>query len=200
MMNTYRTFLERYIHIDSQEWQLIQSQLKLKEFKKGEIIHYEGDICNELLFLKTGIIRAYTMDIKAKDFTWYIYFNDATSNPLNIHVVDYASFIDREASRLSFEVLEDAKCISIHHKDIELFYSIDNKWQIIGRKMAELAYSHVHHKVLSYQTLSAKERYIDFIKTSAYLLDKVPQYHIASYLGIAPQSLSRIKTQLDSQM
>ncbi len=200
-MQAYRDFLSQYVSINAVEWQLIRSRLSSKYLKAGEIIHYEGDAFDELLFLTSGIIRAYTLNEKGKDFTWNIYFNDKDASMVNMYVVDYASFLERTPSRFSFEVLHDAEVIVTTYDDLQFLYGMGKKWQYLGRKMAELAYAHVHYALLSHQTLSAKERYLQFAKSTPYLLDKVPQYHIASYLGITPQSLSRIKKEFDdSQM
>jgi hypothetical protein len=59
--------------------------------------------------------------------------------------------------------------------------------------MAEIAYSHTHNATIDRLTKTAKERFEDLINEAPYLLEKVPQYHIATYLGITPQSLSRLK-------
>ena len=63
--------------------------------------------------------------------------------------------------------------------------------------MAEEAYSYLHTRVIERESKSAKERFIDFIKKTPHLLDKVPQYHIASFLGITPQHLSRLKKEFN---
>ena len=76
-------------------------------------------------------------------------------------------------------------------------YNYSKKGERFGRLMAEQAYSHTHHLVIDRLTKTASQRFKEFMDKTPYLLDKVPQYHIATLLGIAPQSLSRLKKELN---
>jgi len=134
--NKYKQFMDKYVSLNQIEWTLFKSKLKVIHHKKGEIIHYAGDVCTKLMFINYGIIRAYVIDINGKDYTWNICFNDTNSKMTNVYIVDYDSFVNQNQSKISFE---------------------------------------------------------DLINEAPYLLEKVPQYHIATYLGITPQSLSRLK-------
>lgn len=96
----------------------------------------------------------------------------------------YKKFIDKYISLNQIEwTLFKSKVKIYHHKKGERF----------GRLMAEMAYSHTNHATIDRLTKTAKERFDDLINEAPYLLEKVPQYHIATYLGITPQSLSRLK-------
>ncbi len=136
MFTKYKKFIDKYVSLNQIEWALFKSKVKMFHHKKGEIIHYAGDVCTKLMFINYGIIRAYIIDINGKDYTWNICFNDTNSKMTNVYVVDYDSFVNQSQSKISFE---------------------------------------------------------DLINEAPYLLEKVPQYHIATYLGIIPQSLSRLK-------
>lgn len=92
-----------------------------------------------------------------------------------------------------FEVLENAELVSIDYNSLEKLYDLSGKWQKLGKLMADTGYYNIHHRTLSLLTETAETRYKRFLKESPTLLQKVPQYYIASYLGITPQSLSRIR-------
>jgi len=193
MYTKYKNFISQYVSFNLLEWQLCKSKLKVAKYQKGEIIHYAGDICQQLYFINSGIVRAYLIDDNGKDYTWSIFFNDDNAEMTNVFVVDYDSFINQSESQLSFEVLEECELLCIEYDDIQSLYKYFKKGEQLGRIMAELAYSHVHKIKIDQLTKTASERFESFVEKTPYLLDKVPQYHIATYLGITPQSLSRLK-------
>ena len=193
MYQKYKSFIGKYISLTIIEWTLLKSKLKIAHFKKGETIHYAGDICTKMMFINSGMARAYLLDENGKDFTWSIFFNDNNAGMTNLFMVDYDSFINQSESKMSFEVLEDCEVVVSTYADVQFLYKHLKKGDRFGRLMSQEAYSYLHHYFITRQTLNAKERFDDFINKTPYLLEKVPQYHIASLLGITPQHLSRLK-------
>lgn len=198
MFKKYKQFLDNHISFNIIEWTLFKSKLKISHHKKGEIIHYAGYICNKLMFINSGIIRTYIIDDKGKDHTWGICFNSEKSEMINVYVVDYESFVNQSPSKMSFEVLEDCELFSVSYSDVQFLYNHSKKGERLGRLMAELAYSHTHNLLIDRLTKTASQRFKEFIDKTPYLLDKVPQYHIVTYLGITPQSLSRLKKEFQN--
>lgn len=196
MYKKYKNFIDKYISLNTIEWTLLKSKLKIAHFKKGEIIHYAGDICTKMMFLNSGLARAYLLDENGKDFTWSIFFNDTNAGMTNLFIVDYDSFINQKKSKMSFEILEDCEVIVSNYEDIQFLYNNLKKGERFGRLMSQEAYSYLHNYVIGRQTQSAKKRLNSFIDKTPHLLEKVPQYHIASLLGITPQHLSRLKKEL----
>jgi len=190
---SYRAFTDAYVPLNTIEWALFKNKLTLKRYKKGETIHYAGDICDTLLFIGSGLVRLYIIDENGKDHTWNICFNDENAQMLNLFVVDYDSFVNQTASQISFEVLEDCALLSLGYEEMQQMYRQLKKSERFGRLMAEMAYSYTHNLVIDRLTKSAKERYEILMSRTPALLEKVPQYHIASYLGITPQHLSRLR-------
>jgi len=191
--NSYRAFMERHITIASSEWAILRSRLTLVHFSKGQTIHSVGEIPDHLLFIHEGLARASILDENGKDYTWSIFFNDPRSHMSNLFVIDYDSFITHSPSQLHIEALEDCTCVATAYEDVQYFYRLLKKGEHFGRLMAEEAYSYLHRTFINRQSKSAKERFEIFMATTPHLLEKVPQYHIASYLGITPQHLSRLK-------
>lgn len=193
MYEKYKNFIEKHVHFNIIEWTLFKSKLKISNHKKGEIIHYAGDICTKLMFINSGIVREYFIDDSGKDHTWNICFNDENAQMINVYVVDYDSFINQRESKISFEVLEDCELLSVNYSDVQFLYNYSKKGERFGRLMAERAYTYTHNLIIDRLTKTASQRFKEFMVKTPYLLDKVPQYHIATLLGIAPQSLSRLK-------
>jgi len=195
MFEKYKQFIGQYISINFIEWNLFQSKLKIVHYKKGDIIHSIGETCDALLFINNGLARSFLIGEDGKDYTWSIYFNDVHSQMTNLFAVDYDSFIHQNSSRLEIEALEDCEMVLVSYKDVQFIYNKLKRGEQFGRLMSQEAYSYLHNMLIDRQIKSATERFHDFIQQTPYLLDKVPQYHIATFLGITPQHLSKLKKQ-----
>ncbi len=197
-IEVYKAFIEHYISLNTFEWSMIKNKLEVITYQRGEIIHHMGDTCQYNYFLNSGIVRSYMLDTRGKDYTWGIHFNDKTAKMHNLFVVDYQSFINQIPSTLGFEVIEPCELVRISYKNVEFVYKHFKKWEYFGRKMTEIAYSEAHKMIVERMTLNATERLERFMQNESFLIDKVPQYHIASYLGITAQSLSKLKKELQN--
>lgn len=192
-LNGFRGFIEQYLHFSDEDWELFVSKLHQIEFKKGETILHQGDVCKNLYFMLNGLARAYIIDENGKDLTWSIFFNDNNSHMINLFVTDYDSFLTQSESSLHIEALEDTILVGVDFKSVQFLYQNAKNGDRFGRLMSEVAYRYLHEKTISRRTKSAKERFEEFLKQTPYLLDKVPQYHIATLLDITPQHLSSLK-------
>ena len=193
-MKYLRQELEKSIEITEKEWDFIRSKFKSKSVKKGEIIHYAGDVFSEVWYIKSGLARSYFIDNNGKDFTWQLYFNDESMSKINLFMDDSVSYYEQSGSLVSFEVLEDAEFFVISIKDLDKIFDMNMKWQHFGRMMIhDTWYASTYKRVLSLMGENAEERYARLLKEYPTIFDKVKSYHIASYLGIAPQTLSKLR-------
>jgi CRP-like cAMP-binding protein len=189
----YKTFFEKYVSLNFAEWNLLKSRMRVIHYEKGDIILRFGSVCTQLLFINTGLARGYLIDEQGKDYTWGLFFNDINAQMHNAFVTDYDSFLHQKPSRIEIEALEECELLSIEHRDLQFLYDNLKKGERFGRVMAEEAYSYLHDSIIDRQTKSASQRFEEFVQMNPHLLDKVPQYHIATFLGITPQHLSRLK-------
>jgi len=186
--------LEKSIEITDEEWDFIRSKFKAKSAKKGEIVHHAGDIFSEVWYIKSGLARSYFIDNNGKDFTWQLYFNDESMSKLNLFMDDSVSHYEQSPSLVSFEILEDAEFEVIHLDDMDAMFNLNMKWQHFGRMMIhDTWYASTYKRVISLMSESAQERYDRLLKEYPTIFDKVKSYHVASYLGIAPQTLSKLR-------
>lgn len=192
-MNKFLEFLNQNIALSSDEAQLLNNNLSQKYFQKGDTIHHCEHIHESIYFIESGTARGYYIDENGKDTTWYIYFNDENSHLTNLIVFDYDSYLYQIPSKLHFEALSDCTVWIMKKEDIEYLCSQHLKWSEFMRRSSDLAYSLLHKKYFAQLLQNAEERFAEFLRKTPYLLHKVPQYHIASYLGITPQHLSRLK-------
>jgi len=193
MFSQYKAFMLQHVSLNFAEWGTIRSKLKLRHYRQGEIIHHIGDVCTELMFINSGLARAFIIDEHGKDSTWAIYFNDKNSHMTNLFVVDYESFLNQRESPMEIVALEDCEVVVMNYNDVAFLYDHTKKGNSFGRLMSEAAYSYLHNLSIQRQTQTAKERFEHFVRETPHLLDKVAQYHIATFLGITPQYLSRLK-------
>ena len=193
MYTKYKKFIDKYIDITSEEWELYKSKINIEHYKKGQIIHHADDVCKNISFINSGLARAYMIGEDGKDYTWNIMFNDNNAKVNNLFVVDYYSFITQKESMVNIEVIEDCELLVLEYDVVQSLHKILRKEERLSRIISEIAYATLYKKMVDRQMKTSQERFDAFMKTTPYLLDKVPQYHIATYLGMTPQYLSQLK-------
>lgn len=193
MFSKYKDFMQKYISLNSTDWDIIKSKLKIEYLKKGDIIHNIGDVSSKIMFVNSGLARTYILDENGKENTWAIHFNDKNSYMTNLFIGDYESFINQTQSKLAIDALEDCEVVVLKYEDLKFLYDNTKIGDRFGRLINQEAYTYLHNSIIIRQTKTAKERFENFISETPYLLEKVPQYHIATFLGITPQHLSRLK-------
>ncbi len=193
MLEKFREYMDQHVQLTEEEWHMVASKLHATTFEKGDLISHLEDVHDKIYFINSGLARACTLDGEGKDFTWSIYFHDNNSHMVNLFLVDYDSFTNKKPSRLEIEALEESHFVYLTYEDLESLSEESQNMLLFCKKMTDIGYSYLHHRMLDLQSKSATERFEDFMQQTPHLFDKVPQYHIASYLGITPIHLSRLK-------
>jgi len=197
-VSTLKAFVESYMQFTEAEWQVLENRLECTHYKKGEMIHSARDIWDELYYIKEGLIRSYLFSDTGKETTRRLHFNNNKANILNLFVVDYASLSHQTPSTIGFEILQDCALVKINRETIDAIHAESKKWERLSRLFLESAYvksTEFYQQVIN---RSAKENYQDLCENMSHLIELVPQYHLATYIGITPVSLSRIKQELES--
>jgi CRP-like cAMP-binding protein len=160
-----------------------------RKMVKGDFLLREGHVSNELAFIAKGSMMCYYL----KDGKRYI---DEFSLDYEF-ITDYSSFIRQSPSDKNIECLEDCAVFCISKTQLDDLYEVkDQPFDKLGRLMAEQIYLQWHEKSKSLLMDDATERYLKLIKSRPHLPQRVPQYLVAEYLGITPESLSRIRKTL----
>lgn len=157
------------------------------EYQKGYVLHVPDKICNKMYFVEKGIARTY-YNHDGKDVT--VYF---TVEGEMVTAID--SFIQRKPSKYYIELLEDTILYSFSYKDLESHYKEFPGFERFGRLLMERAYIDLVDRAESIQLLSATDRYKKLIDAHPSLPHRVNLGHIASYLGISQETLSRVRSQ-----
>jgi len=195
-MNQFVKFISQFISLSNEDTIAIENVLSNKSYKAGDKIVQEGSICNSILFTVSGKSRSYFVNHEGQEFTWNFHFNDADSKFENYFLVDYYSFLRQTPSHLTIEALEDIEAITLSYTNIQKIVSKSINLEKVASIMSATAYENVHKRAFTLLTSNAKERYLQLLKDEPYLLNKFQHYLIASYLGVAPQSLSRLRKEI----
>ncbi|OEJ98914.1 hypothetical protein A8C32_06915 [Flavivirga aquatica] len=188
-MNELYIILKELIGLTEIEWQNFKTKLQQKEFKTKSLIIKEGGIAYNLYFIKSGLLRTYHLQ-NGKEVNTYFACN-------NQIISAFSSFITQTPSFENLEVIEDSIVYSLSYQALTELYKASSKFEKLGRVLAEKNYLCILDRTITMQTKTAKEKYLDFIKNyNEKIVLRVPQYQIASFLGIAPESLSRIRKEI----
>ena len=158
-----------------------------QDLPKGHFLHIPEKICNKMYFVERGIVRTY-YNHDGKDVT--VYF---TVEGEMVTAID--SFIQRKPSKYYIELLEDTTLYSFSYHDLESHYKEFPGFERFGRLLMERAYMDLVDRAESIQLLSATDRYKKLIEAHPTLPHRVNLGHIASYLGISQETLSRVRSQ-----
>ena len=187
-MELQNFYIETLKLSDIQLVQTLATNTRVKLIKKGEILQHIGDISTELFFLSTGLLRGFLLDSKGKEVTDC--FIHAYGTPV-VSSIDLG-----EPSLLCIEALEDSELISVPFSVV--LPLVRNNLELItlyNRLLRNSLEMHWKNKTVLIQG-TATERYQWFIKRYPGLLDRMSRRYVASFLGMAPVSLSRVRKQL----
>ncbi len=165
------------------------SYYTVKEVSKGELLLQEGEICHDTFFVEKGLLRMYSLDRNGKEHI--IQFA-----PENWLISDRSSTYFSHQSRYYIEAVEDSKILLLNN---EFFKRMMENYPHTVEKNDLLLQKHIRNlqnRVNSLLADTAEERYMSFIKMYPDILLRAPQWMVASYLGITPESLSRVRKEL----
>lgn len=179
--------LSRYTPISEEMAQLILKYNQVKSLKKGTIILREGQTAKECYFLLKGCVKKY-------------YLKDGEEKITNFYtegqIITPSSYTNQKPSNYYISVIEKA-IVSYGNPDTEdEIYKNHPELESLTRKLGEKFMANTSNEVDNWINQSPEERYLQLIKNRPDILQRVPQYDIASYVGIRPESLSRIRKRL----
>jgi len=167
----------------------IAAQFQSFEIKKNDLFIEEGKVSDRYLFLETGFIRSFTIDLDGNEVTTEFYSD-------NQIVFEVGSFFQKTVSKETFQALEDCKGWYITFDQLQyLFHSLP-EFREYGRMILVKGFISFKQRTLSLINESAEKRYENLMSTRPQLMQKAPLKYIASYLGITDTSLSRIRREI----
>ncbi|GAB4091317.1 Crp/Fnr family transcriptional regulator [Flaviaesturariibacter terrae] len=180
------------IDLDPDEEAFFCSLLQRRSLRKREHLLQEGDFCRHEYFVDRGCLRAYTIDAKGAEHVLQFAVEDWWIGDMN-------SFISQSPARLAIDALEDSEVLSLDKASWDTLFERVPKFERYFRILLQRAFITLQERVVSGMSDDAETRYRQFRERYPQLEQRVPQRQIASYLGIKPESLSRIRKQLTKQ-
>jgi CRP-like cAMP-binding protein len=186
-----RNFVSRFLTFTEDEWEMLQSVLSRRFLKKGEFLLRAGEVCNHVTFINKGFVRIYNI-VRDEELTVNFAFEGNFTT-------DFASLLPRKPSTDYIVAMEDLEILQLHYDDKQRLFDQAMVWQKFGRLIVEyiLLFIVERNKALLFNT--PEERYLKLIKERPKVMANVPLKYIASYLGVTPEALSRIRKRLSQQ-
>jgi CRP-like cAMP-binding protein len=181
--------IARRVEITEKEFALCITFFTPRRLLKKQFLVQEGEPGKYIAFIAHGCLRTYTIDEKGEDHVIEFAVDDWWASDLH-------SYLTGGPAQFNIDALEDSRLLLLDYESREALLRAVPKMERFFRLLQEAHYVATHIRINETLSKTAEERYLSFLKTYPQLVRRIPQKHIASYLGITPQSLSRIRKEL----
>jgi len=179
-------YLNSLSSLTPKERDLVRSILIVKDVPKKEILVRAGEISNDIFFVNEGLLRLYFIDKEGKEQNKNFSAEDAFT-------ASFASLLARDKSNCYISSIEKTNLTIADHSKFMQIADKSLSLQTCARKILERVFLSKEKREYEFLMLSAQERYEAFVRDHSNLLTRIPNFHIASYLGIRPETLSRLQ-------
>lgn len=187
MHEDLHTFLSTFVHFTPIELEHISSHFTTRVIKKNSYLLKAGEVCKDFIFVKSGCIRMYYLSNGIEISAWFSMHHSIA--------MEVQSFISQSPSVCFLQATEQSEVSVLQRSKLENLYYTEPKMQELMRKIWEPALVLVIPRFLSLQNDSAEKRYLDLIQNPD-MIRHIPQKYLASFIGVTPTSLSRIRKKI----
>lgn len=191
----YELFFQKFnekVAVTEEEKDILKAYLTPKKLRKKQYLLQEGDVCKLIAFVEKGTLRAYSVDEEGSEHIIQFALEGWT-------IADLYSFITGEAATYTIQALEDSELVLISKPAHEELLRILPKYETYTRLNITGAYLAMQKRLTSTISLSLEERYANFIALYPHIVQRVPQHMIASYMGLTPETLSRVRKKMSGK-
>ncbi|HXC03196.1 MAG TPA: Crp/Fnr family transcriptional regulator [Bacteroidia bacterium] len=189
MIEAFKAYIQKKVKLTPEQLELWVSLLVPRKVLKQEFILKQGEICTYAAFVCKGCMRLYTMDAKGREHILMF-------APEDWWIGDMESSSKQIPSQCYIDAIEDTDILMMDMKSQYRLFSEIPAVTLFFQELIQNRQAASQRRIIHSMSSTAEERYLDFIKAFPSLTQRVPQHMIASYLGIAPESLSRIRKQV----
>jgi len=188
MYEKLKTYCKQTVPLTNTELDLIDNFFIKKNLKKKEFLFQAESVCDFIAFIENGCVRHFHIK-DGVEKTCDISFN-------NSWVTDFQSFTQDTMGRMNLQAMEDTTVFLVHKENLFTLYQKCRKYETFGRIMAERVAQRATEIAMSLSSDKPEERFRDLIKKRPDLFQRIPQKYIANFLGVSPESLSRIRNRI----
>lgn len=189
MFDVFASYLRSKIRITDSEIEKVRPFFTPRTISKGEILLNKGDICLYTCFIVKGCLRSYVIDDKGKEHILQF-------APENWWISEQISLINKEPAMYFIDAVEDTQYLAVDETFFKEFHRVVPAARDMSDRLQLNSLRSLQKRLISHLSATGEERYLAFIKTYPPLALRLPQRMIASYLGVTPESLSRIRKEL----
>ncbi|WP_426274275.1 Crp/Fnr family transcriptional regulator [Chryseobacterium sp. S-02] len=189
MISAIKEKLAKTLHISVERAEEFFEICYIVNYDKSQVIESKNGVFDRLGFILNGAVRIYYINEKGEDISYLLQVN-------NDVIGDYASYITGKKSMAVIQTLLKTEVLYFDKKDIEALIQKDIFWFGLAKYISDLAFLDAKQRLDELFFYTPEERYLNLLKKSPEILNKIPQKYISSYLGITPQSLSRIRKRI----
>ena len=180
--------IKSFVPLSSEAEEYLISIATEKTIPKGSVILRQGQRVNDIFFVKNGCLRSYRIDKNGKEHTLHFAIK-------NNWISDYIAFHGNETATLTIECLQDSEVIQFPSKKLNSMLGMFPELEPFQRRNLERLFVRLEKRILNQLQLSAAERYELFLEEYPEVEKHARNYHVASYLGVTQESLSRIRVE-----
>lgn len=193
MLTNLTTNFKKYLNdlgsMNDETFNLSLNYIKTQNLKKNDYFIAEGKVCNSIAFINKGLFRIFYIKDGIEINTCFCKENSITSS--------LDSFINRVSSKENIQALEDAELITLSYQNLMKLYELSPDWQKLSRILTEKECLRLSNRLTSLTFETVKEKYLNLLETQPEIIQRVSIQHIASYLGVSRETLSRIRSQIE---
>ncbi|WP_435263806.1 Crp/Fnr family transcriptional regulator [Tenacibaculum sp. nBUS_03] len=182
-------YINKFINLTTEEETILFSKIVHRNYLKDQYIVQQGDVCKSANFIISGCTKTFYVDKEGQEHIVMFSIEDWWTS-------DLGSFITQTSADFNVQCIESTQLIQFTYDNLEELYKEIPKLERLFRKIIERAFVASQRRIIRNFSLSAKERYQIFKKSNPLIDQRVPQYMIASYLGVTKEFLSKIKSQI----
>ncbi|WP_025141919.1 Crp/Fnr family transcriptional regulator [Pedobacter jeongneungensis] len=164
---------------------------KPRKIAKGDFFNMQSMVCNDLGLIVNGIFRIFYRDPETEEEKNLFFFSE------NQFVVSFRSFISQNPCWYFIEAMEDSEIIFISYRDLNALYEKNPNWGKFGRLLAETFFAYAQSRTEEFIFFSHEQRFLRLLEEHPNIVERIPAYHISSFLGITNPSLSRIRKRIN---
>ena len=187
MLTGLKKFIRRFVTLPDDELDEITDKFKRKVIKKNDYVLRQGDTCKDFVFVDKGCLRLYYVKDGIEVSVWFAF---QPSSAIEVY-----SFISEKPSNYFLQAIEDSEVLSLPKTELKKIYQSHPKMQEMMRNFWEAVLLDLISRFTALETDTAEKRYMDLLNNTDYL-ETLPQKYLASFIGVTPTSLSRIRKKI----